>query len=257
MSDLAIHMFPCLSDNYGVLVHDPATGATAVVDAPDEAAIKKAVTETGWTPTHVWVTHHHWDHTQAIPALKDAYEATVVGPREEAGKIVDLDLKVGDGDSFDFGNGTVRVIGTPGHTLGQVAYWIPDAALAFTGDTLFAMGCGRVFEGTAEMMWLSLDRLAATLPAETRIYCGHEYTLANAKFAVTVDPDNAALAKRLEAVTALREAGKPTLPTTMAEERQTNPFLRARDESLRAHLGMTGAADWEVFAEVRKRKDHF
>ncbi len=257
MSELAVHLFPCLTDNYGVLVHDPESGETAVVDAPDEAAIKRAVAETGWTPTQVWVTHHHWDHTQAIPALKDAYGATVVGPRQEAAMIVDLDLKVGDGDSVQFAGATVRVIGTPGHTLGQVAYWLPDAALAFTGDTLFAMGCGRVFEGTPEMMWTSLDRLAATLPAETRIYCGHEYTLANAKFAVTVDPDNAALAERLEAVAAIRAQGKPTLPTTMAEERLTNPFLRAGDEALRAHLGMADAADWEVFAEVRRRKDHF
>ena len=257
MSAVAVHMFPCLSDNYGVLVHDASSGVTAVVDAPDADAIESAAAETGWRPTHVFVTHHHWDHTQAIPRLRDAFDVTVVGPRKEADKIVDVDRRVDDGDSFAFGEHRVRVIGTPGHTLGHIAYWMPDMAIAFVGDTLFAMGCGRVFEGTAEMMWNTLDRLATTLPGETQIYCGHEYTLANAKFAVTVDPDNEALAARLGAVEALRAAGTPTLPTTMAEELRTNPFLRARDAALRGHLDMAGAADWEVFAEIRRRKDDF
>ncbi|MCC2113816.1 MAG: hydroxyacylglutathione hydrolase [Hyphomicrobiales bacterium] len=257
MTDLELYMFACLSDNYGVLVHDPDTGETASIDAPDAAAIQNALSLKGWELSHIFVTHHHWDHVNAIPVLRAGWGCKVVGPAAEADKVPGLDQGIGDNDGFEFGRHEVRVIGTPGHTLGQVAYWIPDQKVAFTGDTLFAMGCGRVFEGTAEMMWQTLDRLAHILPDETQIYCGHEYTLANAKFAVTVDPDNALLKARLEEVVTLRRNNRPTLPTTMAAERATNPFLRARDPALRANLGLAAAADWEVFAEVRGRKDNF
>ena len=257
MSGLEFHQFPCLSDNYAVLVHDPVNETTILVDAPDEAAIRAALAEKNWALTHILVTHHHWDHTQAIGALKAAFGCTVIGPAGEAAKIDGLDETISDGDEVELGGIRVKAIATPGHTLGQISYWLPDAGVAFTGDTLFSLGCGRVFEGTPAMMWASLDRLASALPDETKIYCGHEYTLANAKFAVTVDPDNAALAARIAEVEVLRGEGRPTLPTTMGMEKATNPFLRARDKAIRAHLGLTKAEDAVVFAEIRARKDSF
>lgn len=253
---IKVHQFPCLSDNYGVLVHNSDSGATLLIDAPDEDAIRSALAETGWTLTHILVTHHHWDHTQAIAAIKAETGCTAIGPAGERSKIETLDETIDDGDTRDLGGIAVNAIATPGHTLGQISYHMPDAGIAFTGDTLFALGCGRVFEGTPEMMWSSMEKLMARLPDETRIYCGHEYTLANAKFAVTVDPANEALRKRLAEIEGLRAAGKPTLPTTMAKEKATNPFLRAADPAMRAHLGLEGAGNAAVFAEVRARKDN-
>lgn len=257
MPDLKIHQFSCLSDNFGVLIHDPGSGMTASIDAPEEAAVEQALRETGWSLSHILVTHYHGDHTQGIAGLKQTHGATVIGPAGEADKIPTLDRTVSDGDSFAFGGFTVTVIATPGHTLGQVNFHLPEAAVAFTGDTLFALGCGRVFEGSHGMMWQSLDTLRARLPDETTIYCGHEYTLANGRFALTVDPDNAALQARMTEIEALREAGKPTLPTTMAQERATNPFLRPDDPAIQANLGMAGAAPEAVFSEIRRRKDSF
>lgn len=257
MTALEFHQFPCLSDNYGVLVHNRQTGATLLIDAPDEAAIRAALRETGWRVSHILITHHHWDHTQAVAAIKSDFGCRVVGPVAESDKIADLDETIDDGDRRDFGGIDVEAIATPGHTLGQISYYLPQAGAAFTGDTLFALGCGRVFEGTPSMMWATMEKLMARLPDATRIYCGHEYTLANAKFAVTVDPDNDALRARLDDVKRLRDAGRPTLPTTMALEKQTNPFLRAANPALRAHLGMRNAENAAVFAEVRKRKDSF
>jgi len=251
-----IHQFPCLKDNYGVLIHDPETGATASIDAPEAEAVEAALKQTGWGLTDILVTHHHFDHTGGIAALKAAHGARVTGPAGEADKIKTLDKTVADGEIFKFGSVDVHAIETPGHTLGQVSYWIPDASVAFTGDTLFALGCGRVFEGTPEQMWTSLDRLRK-LPPETVIYCGHEYTLANATFAVTVDPKNTRLHERLHEIEALRAEGKPTLPTTMEAELATNPFLRADAESVQAAVGMPGGDPAAVFTEVRRRKDSF
>ena len=251
-----IHQFTCLSDNFGVLVHDPETGATASIDAPEAKAVEAALRETGWALTDILVTHHHHDHTGGIADLKAAHGATVTGPADEADKIKGLDKTVSDGEIFKFGSLDVHAISTPGHTLGQVSFWIPDAAVAFTGDTLFALGCGRVFEGTPAQMWASLDRLRK-LPAETTIYCGHEYTLANAKFAVTVDPENAQLKDRLAEIERLRAANQPTLPTTMELELATNPFLRADATSVAAAVGMPGGDPADVFTEVRRRKDTF
>ena len=256
MTAIQIHQFPCLSDNYGVLVHNPETYATLLVDAPDETAIRAALDETGWGLTHILVTHHHWDHTQAIEALKADTGCQVIGPKAEAAKIKTLDHLVEDDDILNLSGIEVRAIATPGHTMGQISYHLPEPGVAFTGDTLFSLGCGRLFEGTADMMWRSMQRLMARLPGDTRIYCGHEYTLANAKFAITVDPHNAALKTQLENVERLRASGLPTLPTTMDQERATNPFLRADDPAIRAHLGMTNAADAVVFAEIRTRKDN-
>ncbi|MEO1206707.1 MAG: hydroxyacylglutathione hydrolase [Pseudomonadota bacterium] len=255
MSQLDIHQFPCLSDNYGVLIHDAKNDLTASIDAPDADAVQAALTEKGWTLTHILTTHHHADHTGGNAALKAATGCKIIGPKAEAAKIPTLDETVGEGDTFKFGDFEVRVFETPGHTLGHISYYLPDAGVAFVGDTMFAMGCGRLFEGDAKTMWSSLSKLMA-LPDETVLYCGHEYTLSNARFAVDVDPNNQALKTRMVEVQALRDKGEPTLPTTLALEKATSPFLRASDPELRAHLGLQDAQDWEVFAEVRSRKDN-
>lgn len=257
MARLEIRQFMCLSDNFGVLIHDPETGATAAIDVPEAAPVEAELKAAGWSLSHIIVTHHHADHTQGIAALKAATGATVIAPAASADKIGDVDETVDDGARFAFGSLTVHCIATPGHTLDQISYWIPDASVAFTGDTLFALGCGRVFEGTPAMMWASLDKLAGMLPPETLVYCGHEYTLSNARFALTVDPDNAELAARAQEVERLRAEGRPTLPTTMAAERATNPFLRARDPGVQQAVGLAGADPATVFAEVRRRKDSF
>jgi len=253
---LIVEQFTCRTDNFGVLIHDPASGLTAAIDAPEEAPIRARLAEKGWRLDQILVTHHHADHTEAILPLKASFGCTVTGPEGEAAKIPGIDGTVKGGDEFKFGAFDVRVIDTPGHTLGHISYWLPEAGVAFVGDTLFAMGCGRVIEGTPEMMWASLEKLAA-LPGETLIYCGHEYTEANARFALTVEPDNRDLVARSDEVRRLRAAGKATLPTTIDLEKRTNPFLRARERSLRRDLGMEGAAPAAVFAEVRGRKDRF
>jgi hydroxyacylglutathione hydrolase len=252
-----IHQFGYMDDNYGVLLHDPASGRTAAIDAGDAAAYQAALAETGWTLDEVWITHHHGDHTAGLADLLAACPAEVTGPAEGSKTaLAQLDRPVRHGDSFDFAGHQVSVIATPGHTLDMTNYWIAEAGLAFTGDTLFALGCGRVFEGDMEMMQDSLARLAA-LPAQTQIYCSHEYTAANARFALSVDPDNAALIARAEQVDKLRAAGQPTVPSLLAEELATNPFLRWGDAGLRARLGLETASDAEVFAEIRRRKDNF
>jgi hydroxyacylglutathione hydrolase len=253
---LAIEQFTCRSDNFGVLIHDPESGLTASIDAPEEAPIRARLAEKGWRLDHILTTHHHGDHVEANLALKSAYGCAITGPAAEAARIPGLDRAVGEGDTVAFGAVAIEVIETPGHTIGHISYVIPKAGVAFVADTLFAMGCGRVFEGTPEMMWSSLEKLLA-LPDATDIYCGHEYTLANARFALTIEPGNADLVARAKEVEALRAAGKPTLPTTMAIEKRTNPFLRVDEPAIRATLGMADATPAEVFAEIRKRKDNF
>ncbi|MEL6299299.1 MAG: hydroxyacylglutathione hydrolase [Pseudomonadota bacterium] len=253
-SALDIRQFPCLADNYGVILRDAATNSVATIDVPDANAVSDALNEAGWTLTHILVTHHHWDHTQGVEELKAKTGATVIGPKLEAAKIPGLDTAVGNGDTFSFGTYEVFVHETPGHTAGHVIFHVPDAQAAFVGDTLFAMGCGRVTEGSMAEMHASVMTVAG-LPPETALYCGHEYTVANAEFALTVDPDNQALKTRADDVRKLRAGGKPTLPTRVDVERETNPFLRAADPAIRAHLGMQTASDTEVFAEIRERKN--
>ena len=254
MASLEIHQFPCRSDNFGVLIHDAEAGVTASIDAPEGAAVERALADTGWTLTHIITTHHHGDHVEGNLMLKQKYNVHIIGPEAEASKIPGIDETVREGDSFKFGSFNVEVIETPGHTLGQVNYFLPEAKVAFTGDTLFALGCGRIFEGTPAQMWGSMVKLKK-LPEDTTVYCGHEYTLANAKFALTVDPNNFALVERVAEIEVLRAQDKPTLPTTMALELATNPFLRPDDAAIRAHLGMMDASDEAVFTEIRHRKD--
>lgn len=254
MSDLEIHQFPCLKDNYGVLVHDPATSQTLSIDAPDAATVLAALETKGWTLTHVLTTHHHGDHTGGNLELKARTGCRIIGPKAEASRVPGIDTEVVEGDTIKLGEHTIEVLETPGHTLGHVTYWIADQGVAFAGDTIFACGCGRVFEGSAEMMWHSLQKIAR-LPRDTRIYCGHEYTLANAKFGLTIEPDNAKLNARLQRIEELRAEGRPTLPTRVADELETNVFLRPHVLSIRAKLGLGASADWRVFAEIRERKN--
>ena len=254
MPHLTIHQFPCLKDNYGVLIHESETGLTAAIDAPCAAKVRQALAEKGWRLSHILTTHHHADHTGGNLALKQETGCLVVGPRGEAARIPGIDVEVGEGGAVEFGSFRVRVLETPGHTLGHVSYWIPEACVAFVGDTLFAMGCGRVLEGSHEMMWNSLQKIAA-LPRDTQIYCGHEYTQANAQFGLTIEPDNEALQKRAQEITALRAEGKASLPTRIDIELETNVFLRPHIAAIRNKLNMRASADWRVFGEMRERKN--
>ena len=253
---LQIEQFMCRTDNFGVLLHDTESGQTAIIDAPEEAPILEAVKRTGWTPTAIFTTHHHGDHVEANLALKERFGLKITGPKAEAAKIPGIDETVEEGSRLEFAGRTVHVIETPGHTAGHISYHLPQASIAFTGDTLFALGCGRLMERPPAVMFESLKKLAA-LPLQTRIYCGHEYTLANARFALSVDPTNAALKERAAKIESLRAEGRPTLPTTIGEELATNPFLRWHDPAIRKNLGMETAPDADVFAEIRKRKDNF
>ena len=249
---LNIHQFTYGGDNYGVLLQEPDSGATALVDAGDATAALAALAETGWSLSQIWLTHHHGDHTAGTTEIVAATGAGVHGPAS----IASVTTPVADGGEIDFGGVKVTAIATPGHTMDMLNFHIPSEKLLFTGDTLFAMGCGRLFEGDAATMWASLCKLMS-LDDETVIYCGHEYTAANADFALSVDPDNDALLRRVAAVRDLRSAGQPTIPTMLALEKLTNPFLRASDPSIRAYLGMADADDVDVFTEIRLRKDNF
>ena len=233
---------PALSDNYIWLVHDEASGETTVVDPAVADPVLEAAAARGWTITQIWNTHWHPDHTGGNAAIKAATGARVTAPAAEAGRIPTLDRGVSEGDRVTLGGVEAEVLEVPAHTAGHIAYYLPSEATAFVGDTLFAMGCGRLFEGTAEQMHANLQRLAA-LPTETRVYCAHEYTLSNARFAVTVEPENEDLARRLTLVEAARERGEATVPTTIALERATNPFVRV--------------VSVEQFAERRAAKDVF
>ena len=252
MATLEYFQFPYMSDNYGVLIHSPDTGETASVDCGDAAATLAALKEKQWSLTHIWATHHHADHVAGLAELKQHSNCHVTGPNGIDG----VDNNVGDGNSFEFAGVTVETIHTPGHTKDMINYHLPTEKTVFTGDTLFSLGCGRLFEGDANMMWDSLNKLMV-LPADTTVYSSHEYTEANAAFAISVDPDNKALQQRVELIKSLRAQNKPTVPSLLSEELATNPFLRASDALIRQQLQMADSTDAEVFAEIRARKDNF
>jgi len=250
------HLFICLKDNYGVLLHDPSTGATAAIDAPEAAPIEAALAERGWRLTDILVTHHHADHTAGIAELKKKHVCRVVAPRKEASKIQNIDVTVREGDVVQVGSMVGRILETPGHTAGHISYWFKQDKLAFVGDTLFSVGCGRILEGTPEMMWQSLVKIR-NLPADTQLYCGHEYTAANVHFALSIEPKNSALRARAEEVVRLIEKKRPTIPTTIQQEKSYNPFLRADLHSVAGAINMEGANPESVFATIRARKDKF
>lgn len=249
---MQIEIVPCLSDNYAYLVK--AGAYCAVVDPSEAAPVNAALDRLGWEPTHILNTHHHNDHTGGNLELKKEYGATVVGPGKDAARIPGLDIGVDEASGWDFAGEKVRVLEVPGHTRGAIAFVIDGNA--FTGDTLFSLGCGRLFEGDALMMWTSLSKLM-TLPDATRIYCGHEYTENNGRFALTLEPGNTALGARMTEVRNARAEGWPTIPSMMGQEKKTNPFLRPDSWEIRKTLGMTNNTDVEVFGEIRRRKDNF
>jgi hydroxyacylglutathione hydrolase len=254
MAALQIELVPCLKDNYAYLVHDADAGLTAIVDPSEPEPVRKALARHGWRLTHILNTHHHFDHTGGNIPLKEASGAKVVGPEKDRERIPGIDEGVIEEQVWMFGNRRVPVLEIPAHTRAHIAFIFDDAV--FTGDTLFAMGCGRLFEGTPAMMWSSLSKLMA-LPDATRVYCGHEYTLNNGKFALSIEPDNGALKSRMKEVEAARAANKPTIPSTIGLEKATNPFLRPSSTEIRQSLRMQDASDVEVFGEMRKRKDNF
>lgn len=253
---LIVESFPCREDNIGYLAHDEATGRTAAIDAPDAAAIEAAADRRGWLLTDIFITHHHADHTDGILPLKSKMGLTVTGPKEEADRIAGLDRLVEPGNAVQIGDTVLDVLFAPGHTLGHIVYHDPAGHHLFTGDALFSMGCGRMFEGTPGPMWAGLERLRS-LPGQTLIYCGHEYTSSNARFALSLEPGNEALRARAEEVEALRAEGKLTIPVNLATEIATNPFLRADLPELRAAMNLPDAPAADVFAAIRKAKDTF
>lgn len=253
---LIVETFPCREDNYGYLAHDAASGRTAAIDAPEAAPIEAALARRGWTLTDILITHHHADHTDGIVALKSAHGATVTAPAAEADKIPAVDRTVSAGDTVTLGETSFAVLAAPGHTLGHIVYYDAVSGSLFSGDALFSLGVGRMFEGTPEPMWAGL-RALRELPDQTLVYCGHEYTAANARFALSVDPDNEALKARAADVSALRATGEPTIPAILGAEKATNPFLRADQPALRTAMGLPDAPAFEVFAALRRSKDNF
>lgn len=253
---LAIELVPCLTDNYAYLLHDPADGACAVVDPSEPDPVRRALARHGWTLTHILNTHHHLDHTGGNLALKEQFGAEVVGPAKDRDRIPGIDSGVDEQSPWRFGSHSVRILEIPAHTRAHIAYAFEDDGAVFTGDTLFAMGCGRLFEGTPAMMWASLSTLMR-LDDDCRVYCGHEYTLNNGRFALTLEPGNTALQARMAEVEKVRARKEPTIPSTIGLEKETNPFLRPNSVEIRRTLGLDSADDVAVFAEMRRRKDSF
>jgi hydroxyacylglutathione hydrolase len=257
VAGLTIEQIPVLSDNYIYLLHDPAGGATAAVDPAEAGPVEARLAERGWRLTHILNTHHHHDHVDGNLRLKRRFGCLVIGAERDRARIPGLDRGVGDGDRVEIGAATATVLDTPGHTIGHICYHFAGEDALFCGDTLFSLGCGRMFEGDPPGMWASLARLRA-LPADTRVYCAHEYTAANGRFAAAIEPDNPALAARLDEVAALRAAGRPTIPSRIGVERDTNPFLRADRPEMAAALDLPADSDpATVFATLRRRRDSF
>lgn len=251
---LTLKTIPCLNDNYAFLLHDAATGATALIDAPEPAPILAALATEGWQLTDILLTHHHDDHIAATQALVAATGAKVWGAAKDASRLPPLDHALQEGDHITICGETVQILDVSGHTINHIAFHFPASAMAFTGDSLMAMGCGRLFEGTPAQMWHSLQKLMA-LPPQTLICSGHEYTASNARFAASLDLHNPALTSRITDITAARAANRPTVPSTLAMELATNPFLRA--PQLKPALGLHDTSDAETFAHIRALKDNF
>jgi hydroxyacylglutathione hydrolase len=247
---------PCRSDNYAYLVRDQASGKVALVDAPAVDPIVEGLEARGWGLDQIWITHHHGDHIEGVDALRARYGAKVAGYASDSARLPVLDMALGEGETVSLGDTVARVIDVSGHTVGHIAFVMDAEKAAFTADSLMALGCGRVFEGTHAMMWASLSKFLA-MPDDMQIYSGHNYGQANGRFALSIEPGNTALRDRIERIKAADAAGAPIVPVTLAEEKATNPFLRATEPSVKASVGLAGADDAAVFAEVRRRKDAF
>ena len=245
---------PCLQDNYAFLLHDAASGHTSLVDVPEAAPILNELAARGWHLDQILLTHHHSDHIQGVPEVVAATGATVLGAQADAHRLPPLTRALAQRDTFQIGPELAHVIDVSGHTIGHLAFILPG--YAFTADSLMAGGCGRLFEGSPDVMWASLCKLAA-LPGETLICSGHEYTTSNLRFAASIEPENAALQARIEHVAKARAEGRATVPSRLSDELATNPFLRARLPHVKALIGRPDASDAEAFAEIRRRKDHF
>ncbi|MEE2654683.1 MAG: hydroxyacylglutathione hydrolase [Pseudomonadota bacterium] len=256
MTMLEIEQIPTRTDNYVYLIKESGQGKVGVVDPSDADPVIEVLNRLGWELTHIINTHHHNDHTGGNLELKKKYGCSVVGPLADHDRIAGIDIDVGDGDTYMFGDLEAKIYDTPGHTRGHIAYWFEECSALFCGDTLFALGCGRVFEGTFEQMWESLGKLRA-LPDNTMVYCAHEYTQANAKFAITIETDNTALLERASEIDALRANNERTVPSLLGLEKATNPFLRADIASVANAVGLPSGTPVEVFGEIRKRKDNF
>lgn len=256
MTRLEIVQIPVLRDNYLYLIHDPTTGAVAAIDPAVAEPALDALAARGWTLTHILSTHHHWDHVGANLDLKAATGCTIVGARVDAERIPGIDVQVSDGETYSLGSARAQVFFVPGHTSGHIAYYFPDSDALFCGDTVFSIGCGRLFEGTPEQMWRSISRLRA-LPDETRIYCGHEYTESNVRFALSIEPDHQPLVQYAAHVARQRAQNLPTIPSTIGLEKSASPFFRADTARLQRAVKMPGADPAAVFGEVRRRKDNF
>ncbi|HVL72731.1 MAG TPA: hydroxyacylglutathione hydrolase [Beijerinckiaceae bacterium] len=251
-----IRVFRCLSDNIGALVRDPATGACAAIDAPEEGPIVRALEEAGWRLTDILVTHRHADHVGGIEALKRRFGCRVVAPQKAEGQVPGADVFVGEGDTVAVGDLSAQVWETPGHCIDHVSYWFSADRALFAGDTIFTLGCGRVSESPYEELWRSLARIAA-LPGEARVYSGHDYVLSNARFALAVEPDNAALKDRAAEAERAKEEGRFLIPSTIAQEKATNPFLRAGEPAVARAVKLEGAAPDQVFKALREWKNRF
>lgn len=247
---------PCLSDNYAYLLHDPETGDTAVIDVPEAAPVLAALSERDWTLTDILITHHHHDHVGGVDALRKATGARVTGASADDHRLPLIDTAVAPGDTISLGAETAAILDAPGHTVGHIAYFFSSSGILCTGDSLMALGCGRLFEGTADQMWDTLTRFAE-LPGDTLVCSGHEYTQANARFAVTIEPENEDLQARVREVDAARAEGVPTVPVRLSVELATNPFLRAGDPAVKSALGLKDSPDAQVFAHIRGLKDAF
>jgi hydroxyacylglutathione hydrolase len=253
---LDIITIPCRTDNYAYLVRDSGTGVVALIDAPEAEPIVAALAARDWSLDVIFLTHHHDDHVAGVEVLRETFGAEVIGAEADAHRLPRLDRAVVAGDTVSIGECVGEVIDAPGHTIGHVAFYFPDGPALFSADSLMVMGCGRLFEGSPEQMWASLERMAA-LPGETLVYSGHEYTEANIRFARALDPDHAPTRAREAEVRATRERGDPTVPARLDLERRTNPFLRSGDPDLKEVLGMPNSSDAQVFAAIRRRKDSF
>ena len=256
MSKLEIHQIPVLNDNYLYLFKEPDSGLVGIVDPAVSGPVLDKLKELGWKLTHIINTHHHMDHTGANLELKEKTGCIIVGAKKDAERIPGIDIGVEDGDIFEFGSQKAQIFEVPGHTVGHIAYWFKESDALFCGDTLFALGCGRLFEGTPAQMWDSLQKFRK-LPDQTKVYCAHEYTEANGRFAVSIDPKNDALKRRFAEIVEMRKKKLPTVPSSLGEEKATNPFMRADDPVLASELHLSGADPVTIFAETRHRKDNF